>query len=97
MPKGYWIVNNQITDAEAYEAYKAANAKPLADFGGKFLVRAGDQEAREGNPHARSVIIEFPTYADAIACYESPDYQAAVALRAPAAEGSLIIVEGYDP
>ncbi len=39
MPKGYWIANVDVHDAEVYDKYRAANAKPFADFGAKFLVR----------------------------------------------------------
>ena len=96
MPKGYWIVNNSVTDPGIYEDYRAANAAPFAKHGGKFLVRAGTQQAREGTPLDRSVVIEFPRYAAALACYDDPEYQAAVRIRETAARASLIIVEGYD-
>lgn len=95
MAKGYWIANNVIHDAAAYEAYKAANAAPLARHGGRFLVRAGRQTAAEGQVYPRSVVIEFPSYAAALACYDDPDYRAAVALRTAVSDGTLIIVEGY--
>jgi len=96
MAKGYWIANNLVHDAEVYEAYKTANAIAFAKFGGKFCVRGGQQQDREGTPYPRTVVIEFPSYADAIACYESEEYQKALAIRAPISEGNLIIVEGYD-
>ncbi|MCU0909384.1 MAG: DUF1330 domain-containing protein [Rhodobacteraceae bacterium] len=95
MPKGYWIVNNLVTDPVAYAAYRDANAAPFAAFGARFLVRGGAQEVREGEAHPRSVVIEFPSVEAARACYDSPGYQAALALRAPAATGTVIIVEGY--
>ena len=93
--KGYWIAHNVVHDAEAYDKYRAANAEPLAAYGAKFLVRGGTQELREGAWNARTVVIEFPSYADAIACYDSEGYQSAKALRDAVAEGNLIIVEGY--
>ena len=96
MPKGYWIVNNLVHDAETYARYREANAAPLARHGGRFLVRGGTQETREGTTFPRTVIVEFPSYTAAVACYEDPDYQKAVAIRAPAAEGSFVIVEGYE-
>ena len=34
--------------------------------------------------------------AAALACYESPAYQAARAIRENASTGDLVIVEGYD-
>ena len=97
MPKAYWIVNNQISDPDTYETYKAANAAPLSRHGGKFLVRAGRQQVAEGEMLPRSVVIEFPNYDAALACYDDPDYVEARNIRENAAEGSLIIVEGYDP
>ena len=96
MPKGYWIANAIVHDAETYERYKAANAAPFARHGARFLVRAGTQETREGTVFPRTVVIEFPSYASAKACYDDPDYQAAKAIRAPISDGNLIIIEGYD-
>ena len=46
--KGYWIVRVDIADPEGYKAYVAANAKPLAKWGARFLVRAGAFENVEG-------------------------------------------------
>ncbi|UWR21441.1 DUF1330 domain-containing protein [Sulfitobacter sp. S190] len=96
MPKGYWIGNMDVRDAETYDKYRAANAKPFAEFGARFLARGGTQQVREGAAHGRTVVIEFPSYAEAVACYESPAYQAAKDIRMSVADGSLIIMEGYD-
>jgi len=94
--KGYWIGNMDVRDAAVYEKYRAANAKPFAAYGAKFLVRGGTQQIREGTAHGRTVVIEFPSYADAVACYESPGYQNAKDMRMTVSDGSLIIIEGYD-
>jgi uncharacterized protein (DUF1330 family) len=96
MAKGYWIGQMDVKDAETYDTYRAANAKPLADYGAKFLVRGGPQDVAEGTWRGRTVVIEFATYADALACYHSEDYQNAKEIRVPASEGSLVIVEGYE-
>lgn len=95
--KGYWIGNMDVRDAAVYEKYRAANAKPFADYGAKFLVRGGTQQVREGTAHGRTVVVEFPSYADAVACYQSPGYQNAKDIRMTVSDGSLIIIEGYDP
>ncbi len=96
MPKGYWIANMDVHNAEIYDKYRAANAKPFADFGARFLVRGGPQQTREGKMRSRTVVLEFASYADAVACYESPSYQSAKDIRLNVSDGSLIIVEGYD-
>jgi len=94
--KGYWIAHGDVTDPEGYKAYVAANAAPIATFGGRFLVRGGRREVVEGSVRARTVVLEFPSYQAALACYRSPDYQAAAALRKGKAELDLVIIEGYD-
>jgi uncharacterized protein (DUF1330 family) len=96
MSKGYWIARIDVADLDQYKQYVAANAKPLAAFGGKFLVRAGAFEAPEGSNRSRNVVIEFPTYQAAQDCYRSPAYQAALQIRQPVSSSDLVIVEGYD-
>jgi uncharacterized protein (DUF1330 family) len=96
MPKAYWVARVDVTDPDQYKRYVAANAAAFAEFGARFLVRAGRFEAVEGTSRSRNVVIEFPSYDAALACYRSPAYQAALQLRLPASTGDLVIVEGYD-
>lgn len=96
MAKGYWIARIDIDDMDRYRQYVAANAQPLAEFGARFLVRAGPFEAPEGSSCSRNVVIEFPSYQAALDCYRSPAYQAAIQLRLPVSRGDLVIIEGYD-
>lgn len=96
MPKGYWIVRVDITDQEQYKAYIAANAKPLAKYGARFLVRGGRLENPEGSSRARNAVIEFPSYQAALDCWKSADYQEAIKLRTPVSTADLIIIEGYE-
>src|SRR3954469_19424245 len=96
MAKGYWIARVDVADAEAYKAYVAANAAPIARFGGRFLVRAGKFETPEGASRSRNVVVEFPSYQAALDCYRSPDYQAAVQLRLPVSTVDMVVIEGYD-
>lgn len=96
MRKGYWIGRVDVTDETVYRAYLAANAAPIAEFGGRFVVRGGPFDAPEGSPRARNVVIEFPSLEAARACYHSPGYQRAQALRTAASVADIIIIEGYD-
>ncbi len=95
MPKGYWIGHVEIDDPEAYEKYRRANAEAFARYGARFLVRGGRQTTPEGRVRPRTVVIEFPDYETAVACYESPEYQRARALRDPVSRADLVIVEGW--
>ena len=96
MAKGYWIARVDVHNDEGYKPYAAANPGIFKKFGGRFVVRGGKFEAPEGAARSRNVVIEFPDYAAALACYNSPEYARLVALRSPHSEGDLVIIEGYD-
>lgn len=96
MAKGYWIVRVDIRDMETYKSYIAANAGPFRNFGAKFLVRGGRFENVEGTSRERNAVIEFPSYEQAVKCWHSPEYQAALGIREPVSTADLVIVEGYD-
>ena len=94
MPKAYWIARVDIRDPERYKDY-VSTAKPAFEaHGARFLARGGPFRALEGGHRARNVVIEFPSMEAARACYESPDYQAAKAIRETIAEAEMILVEG---
>lgn len=96
MAKGYWIARVDVSDPDAYKKYVEANAEAFAKFGARFLVRGGNFESVEGSPRSRNVVIEFPDYPTALACYRSPEYQRAITFRESASNGDLVIIEGYD-
>lgn len=96
MAKGYWVANVDVRDLEQYKKYVAANGVAFAKYGGRFLVRAGRHVVPEGQVNSRIVVIEFPDYEAALACYESPEYREAMALRLPFATSNMAIVEGWD-
>lgn len=92
--KGYWMGLVSITDPENYPLYIAANAPALEKYGGRFLVRGGQAESPEGFPATRHVVVEFDSYAQALACYHSPEYAEALKLRRMFATAHFAIVEG---
>jgi uncharacterized protein (DUF1330 family) len=96
MAKGYWIAGVDVTDPEGYKEYVAANAVAFQKYGGRFIVRGGRFEAPEGKPRSRNIVLEFKDYETAVACYHSPEYAAAKALRDGRSDANLIIIEGHD-
>ncbi len=91
----YLLANLTVRDAQKFEAYRQAVPAVIARFGGRYLVRGGVVEAKEGDPGLnRVVILEFPDMAAARAFYDSPDYAPLLALRLAAADGTLVLVEG---
>lgn len=96
MAKGYWMGRVDVSDPEQYKLYVAANAVAFQKYGAKFLVRGGNFENPEGQSRSRNVVMEFPSYQAALDCWHSPEYQAAIALRAHISTIDLVIIEGYD-
>lgn len=96
MPQAYWIARVDVTDAEPYKRYAQRLDPVIAQFGGRFLVRAGQSETVEGASRSRNVVIEFPSYLAAQACYRSPEYAPLITLRQTCADVDIVIVEGWD-
>ena len=94
-PKGYWIARVDVGDEEAYARYRALNAIAFAKYGGRFLVRGGPYELAKGTARKHNVVIEFPSEAQAQACYHSPEYKAALVHLKQVGETDLIIIAGH--
>ena len=92
----YCIARIRVDDADTYDRYRAQTPAVVAQYGGRFLVRGGRCELLEGDSADldRTVVIEFDSYQQARAFYDSPEYQAIVGLRQAASRGELLVVEG---
>lgn len=88
-----WIAHVEVTDAETYAKYAAIATEAIAEHGGVFLARAGRYRQMEGNDRARNVVARFPSFEDAVACYESTRYQEALVHAKTSSERDLVIVE----
>jgi uncharacterized protein (DUF1330 family) len=94
MPKCYWIVNVSVHDPEHYPEYLAVALPVFERFGANFVVRGGLYDLMEGKARERNFVIEFKDRATAVACYQSPEYQKAVAIRQKYSDADLIIIDG---
>jgi uncharacterized protein (DUF1330 family) len=94
MAKGYWVVRVSVHDSERYPDYLAAAKPAFEKFGANFIVRSGPFDSMEGTSRDRNVVVEFKDLATAKACYQSPEYQAAKAVRQKYSEADFIIIEG---
>ena len=93
--KGYLVVQVTVTNPDQYAQYTERSPALIAQYGGRFLARAGRTETLEGPPgRSRVVIIEFPSFEQAQAFYHSPEYQQARKLREGAGEAQFLLVEG---
>ena len=96
MAKGYWIGRVDVSNDEGYKPYAAANVAIFKKFGGRYVIRAGKFECAEGTARTRNVVIEFPDYAAALACYHSPEYQQNITVRLPHSVADIVVIEGYE-
>jgi uncharacterized protein (DUF1330 family) len=96
MPKAYWIVRVSVRHPGEYPAYLAAARPAFEKYGARFIVRGGTHECMEGSCRPRNVVVEYADMATALACYHSPEYQAAKAIRQAHADADFVIVEGAE-
>jgi uncharacterized protein (DUF1330 family) len=92
--KGYWINRCHITDGEGYGKYAQLAGPAIEKFGGKFLVRGGDQVELEGGQYERTVLVEFKSMQDALNAYNSNEYVEALKYSKESSERHVVIVEG---
>jgi uncharacterized protein (DUF1330 family) len=92
---GYVIVNVTVRDPVQYEEYRRLATPTVSDYGGRYLVRGGPVDVREGHwKPSRLVVLEFPTVERAHAWWDSPEYAPAKAIRQSCADTQLVITEG---
>ena len=94
----YVVANVSVTDPERYPPYRAAVPAIVAQYGGRFVVRAGAVHPLEGDfGFDRFVVIEFASVEAAQAFYDSPEYAPLRQLRLDTTRSQVTIVEGYAP
>ena len=93
MPTALWIAHVDVTDPDAYGRYATAAGPAIAAHGGVFLARGGRYVQLEGKDRARNVVARFPSLEAAVACYNSAEYQAALAHAKGASIRDLVVVE----
>ena len=93
--KGYWIIlATEVADQSAQAEYGKLWA-PIAE---KYRARLNPTTVppllKEAGNSARVLIVEFPSYEAARACYDDPAYQKAKEFALQAATRELVIFEG---
>ena len=91
----YIIVEVEVTDPDKFEEYRKLVPPTIDAFGGRYVVRGGAVESREGDWRPkRMVVIEFDDVDRARAWHDSELYAPARALREASADTRMILVEG---
>ena len=91
----YVIAEVEVTDPGKFEEYRKLVPPTIEAFGGRYVVRGGAIDGREGSwQPKRIVVIEFDDMERAKAWHDSDLYAPARALREASANTRMIVVEG---
>ena len=87
----YVIVDLEVTDAEPYREYQRRVSATIERYGGRYLVRGGRFETLEGDwQPKRFVVLEFPSFEQAKAWYDSSEYREILPIRERHARTSFL-------
>ena len=91
----YLIGEIDVTDPAGYDDYRKQVLAVATKYGGRFIVRGGKVDAKEGGwAPKRIVVLEFPSMEQAQTFYHSAEYAPLIKLRQKASKGKIILVEG---
>ena len=92
---GYVIAQINLKNKEGYKEYVDKVPAIIKNFGGEYLVKAGEFKSIEGKwDFTRNVVIKFPSYEKALEWYNSEEYQPIKQIRLDNAETNGIIIKG---
>jgi len=92
---GYWIVRGTaIRDQQAADEYVKRWGAIAQRYGAEIIAGKGAIDTREGEEYPRQLVIRFPSFEDAVKCYEDPDYVEAMNFSSKAFDRELSILEG---
>lgn len=94
--RGYWIAHIDVDDVALYREFTESVSETIARHGRAFPGSRRKRRVAEGRSRTRHAILEFPSYEDAVACYESLALTHDGAPRLTGSERDIVIVEGYD-
>lgn len=94
MPKAYWINTfRSVNDLDKLAEYITLAGPVMRNSGGRFLARGRPTKVYEAGVAERTIVIEFDSAEQAIAAYESPEYQEALRALGDGAERDVRIIE----
>ena len=97
MANGYWVsVYPAISDPETLAGYNKLARAAVQAGGGRTLSRGGRVVAHEAGITQRVVLVEFDSFEQAVAAYESEAYQKALVALPDGVERDFRIIEGID-
>ena len=94
----YVIVDIDVHDEPGLAEYRKLVPATVEKYGGRFAVRGGKFETREGSwQPKRLVLLEFPSMDAARRWYDSPEYRPVRKIRQENSRGRMAFFEGVAP
>lgn len=91
----YLIAQIDIADRETYGQYEAGFVDIFSRFGGTLLAVDEAPKLLEGTwPYTRTVLISFPSADEAMAWYQSEEYQALAQHRYASSSANITMIQG---
>lgn len=93
----YFLAQITIHDPMGYERYLDGFDEVFERFGGEVLAVDDAPLRLEGDwPGTRTVVMRFPSQAEALRWYNSEGYQTLVKVRQAAAHANIVLVGGKE-
>ena len=92
----YLLVDVDIHNIDEYKKY-LNKVKPMVEkFGGKYLIKGGEIDAKETDlwKPTRIVLVQFPNKISALNWYNSEEYRPLKNLRLNNANSNILFIEG---
>jgi uncharacterized protein (DUF1330 family) len=92
------VARSNKNDPVEYKKFTDQGPAIIAKYGGLVLARGGRFQIMEGpDKFHRFVVIEFPSFEQGVACFQSDEYNVAAAFRrSGAGEVETIMVDAGD-
>jgi len=92
----YLVAQIDIHNRAGYAHYEAGFMQVFSQYDGQMLAVDESPQTLEGEwPYTRTVLIEFPSAAQADAWYRSAEYQQLAAHRYAASVANLVRLQGF--
>ena len=96
MKKGYWVsLYFKIDNKENLKKYSELATPVIKSYGGVRLIRGGKHDTFNGDDFSRTVVWEFRSYAKALECHSSKEYQDSWAVAKKTTKRHMQVVEGF--
>jgi uncharacterized protein (DUF1330 family) len=93
----YFLAHINIHDPETYQKYLDGYNAVFSQFDGEVIAVDEAPLLLEGRwEYSRTVLIRFPSEADALAWYNSDGYREILQHRRQASEADIVLVHGRD-